>query len=134
VQLKHIIQHQKQYRFSAWKLTDTKTGHFIGRVGLVHFGTLINKTMVHAEDDMVELGYALLKPYWNQGIATEVSRAVIKWAFSNTSLTQIVAKTNVLNTLSKNVLQKCGFKEIKKISIEGNKGVLLGVSKDKIMR
>ena len=129
IQLKHIIQHQTAHGFSAWKITDKKTNDFIGRVGLVYFGTLVNKTTVHAVDDMVELGYALLQPYWKKGLATEVSKAVIDWAFDQTNLTQIVAKTNVLNIASQHVLKKLGFSKKKDLFIEGNKGFLFSLSK-----
>ena len=61
------------------------------------------------DTDKMEFGYRLMKRFWNQGIATEGSMALKKYAFDTLKLEQLVAVTHLENDASVNVLLKCGF-------------------------
>lgn len=56
-----------------------------------------------------QLGYALLKDYWGLGLATELVRAGIFYAFQACHLNQIYALTEVPHRASQKVLEKNGF-------------------------
>jgi ribosomal-protein-alanine N-acetyltransferase len=57
----------------------------------------------------IEIGYMLRKPAWGKGYATEVCRRLLKFAFEETPLEEIVAVTDPNNTASQHVLEKCGL-------------------------
>ena len=60
----------------------------------------------------IEIGYTLSKKYWGKGIATEVSRALVKYCFLNTEANEVVAVTDLNNIGSQKVLEKAGFNRI----------------------
>ncbi|MGN7756929.1 GNAT family N-acetyltransferase [Chryseobacterium lathyri] len=59
--------------------------------------------------DQIEIGYTLSKKYWGKGIATEVSRALVKYCFLKTETNEVVAVTDLDNIGSQKVLEKAGF-------------------------
>lgn len=62
----------------------------------------------------IEVGYRLDKLYWGKGFATEITKAIIKYAHDHLAISQLVAVTDLENEASKNVLAKSGFKHISK--------------------
>jgi RimJ/RimL family protein N-acetyltransferase len=62
-----------------------------------------------AEDDSVDLGYRLRKAAWNQGYATEGSRALIRKCFTDLGVVRVVAHTMTVNQPSRRVMEKCGL-------------------------
>ena len=61
------------------------------------------------EGHWAEIGYWLAKPFWRQGIMTEVIGRACKFAFSQWKLVRIVAHVFAHNTASVRVLEKNGF-------------------------
>lgn len=57
----------------------------------------------------VEIGYALKKEYWKQGISYEAAKRVIDFAFNNLEAHSIMANLNPQNNGSKGLLLKLGF-------------------------
>ena len=57
-----------------------------------------------------EIGYWLAKPYWGQGIMTDVVGAYIQYAFNELQLLKLVAHVFEFNAASARVLEKNGFK------------------------
>jgi len=62
-----------------------------------------------SEDGMVELGYEIMAAYQNNGLATEVAKALVANAFSIEKVTTIQAHTLGEINASTKVLTKCGF-------------------------
>ncbi|MCA9067461.1 MAG: GNAT family N-acetyltransferase, partial [Planctomycetaceae bacterium] len=56
-----------------------------------------------------EIGYWLAKPYWGQGIMTEVVRATCEFAMTDWKLVRISAHVFDFNRASARVLEKNGF-------------------------
>jgi RimJ/RimL family protein N-acetyltransferase len=56
-----------------------------------------------------EIGYWVGEPYWGRGIATEATRAVIDYIFSQTDIALVAGAARVVNPASRRVLEKCGF-------------------------
>lgn len=56
-----------------------------------------------------ELGYFLHPDYWNQGYATEVTRCLLRFGFTNCALHRIVGMCDPRNTASARVLEKVGM-------------------------
>jgi len=57
-------------------------------------------------ETLIQVGYALLPPYWNQGYATEMAVAVLRYGYQQMGLPQIVAIASLDNTSSHRVLLK----------------------------
>ncbi len=55
------------------------------------------------------LGYRLKKRFWDQGYATEVSRALIEKAFTKYGAVEVCAQAMKLNLGSQNVMKKVGM-------------------------
>ena len=60
-------------------------------------------------DGEVEVGYFLKKSAWGKGYATEACSRLLKFAFEETQLKEVVAITAPNNTASQNVLKKSGL-------------------------
>lgn len=54
-------------------------------------------------------GYRLRKAAWNQGYATEGSRALIRTCFTDLDVRRVVAHTMAVNQPSRRVMEKCGL-------------------------
>jgi RimJ/RimL family protein N-acetyltransferase len=67
----------------------------------------------------VELGFILAQTSWNRGFATEASRALITYGFETLGVQEIFAMVDVLNAPSNRVLEKLGFRQIKKFNFNG---------------
>lgn len=59
----------------------------------------------------IEIGYLLKPAAWGHGYATEIARALIRFAFEETPLTEVVAVTDPDNHASRRVLAKAGMRE-----------------------
>ena len=68
---------------------------------------LINDTEI--SERSIEVGYALLPCYHNQGLATEALRAMISHLFS-VGFEEVTAGAFEENLASQRVMQKCGMK------------------------
>ncbi|MBW3014007.1 GNAT family N-acetyltransferase [Candidatus Woesearchaeota archaeon] len=58
-----------------------------------------------------ELGYAIGKKYWGQGIATKAVKLMIEYGFKKLKTKRIWAGVLSNNPASAKVLKKCGFKQ-----------------------
>jgi RimJ/RimL family protein N-acetyltransferase len=95
--LTSIIQHWKQQGFGRWAAVDKQRGKLIGYGGLRNlYGT-------------PELVYLLAKPYWGQGLATEMARACLKWGFEERAFERVVAITRPEHAASRRVMEKIGM-------------------------
>jgi RimJ/RimL family protein N-acetyltransferase len=57
----------------------------------------------------VEIGWRLAAEYWGQGLATEGARAVLKYAFADLKLQEVVSFTVPANIRSRRVMEKIGM-------------------------
>jgi [ribosomal protein S5]-alanine N-acetyltransferase len=65
---------------------------------------------IHPRDQRAELGYWLRFDAWNQGYASEATRAITRWGFAN-GLGKIYARVMSNNQASVRVLQKLGMQQ-----------------------
>lgn len=59
--------------------------------------------------ERAEIGYWLARPYWGQGIATQVVRQLCEFAFAEYELQRVFAQVFAGNRASARVLEKAGF-------------------------
>ncbi len=88
--------------FGLWMFYLNETHEWIGRGGL---------RRVEVNDNTeVEIGYALMPQFWNQGLATEITKACIEIAFEVLQFDNIVSFTLTTNKASQRVMEKAGLK------------------------
>jgi ribosomal-protein-alanine N-acetyltransferase len=64
---------------------------------------------VNTENGSAMLGYAIGRPWWHQGLATEAARAVVAWGVQTFALRRICASADARNAASLRVLEKLGL-------------------------
>jgi ribosomal-protein-alanine N-acetyltransferase len=65
---------------------------------------------VLAETGEIEVGYAIMKKFWQQGFAYETAKAFLDYGFNQLNLPKIVAVGKPENTGSRKVMEKLGMK------------------------
>lgn len=63
----------------------------------------------HITGCTVGLGYVIARSHQRKGYATEATRAIINWAFQQSSIYRVNASTDVENIPSQRVLEKSGM-------------------------
>jgi len=107
--LETAIQHQEKHQFSMCSVYEKSTDKFVGQAGLIYL----------ASDDSqpeIEVGYRLHKEFWQQGYATELSKALISWGFEHLPVNKLVAVINPANEKSRSVLEKIGMHYVERIN------------------
>ena len=94
-------QHLTTYQ---WAIVLKETQDVIGSISLFNIVNLHQK-----EGAVCEFGYCLSRTYWNQGITTEASCAILAFAFEVVGFTRVKARHDVLNVASGRVMQKLGM-------------------------
>ncbi len=81
------------------------------RWALVHEGRVAgNVDLTPGPEGVAELGYALARSVWGQGLATEAARAALAYGFESLGLVRIFAYAVSTNAASLRVLEKLGMK------------------------
>ena len=102
--IKQILDYYKKHSgFGAWTAYKNNNDKFVGFFVLQHLDNT----------EEIEVGFRLMKKYWNRGFATEMTNQLIKYGVSEKSLDKIVGITNLNNIASQRVLEKSGLKYIK---------------------
>ncbi len=83
-----------------WCIELEEIGEAIGSISAVR---------IDEEIDAVEIGYALSRKYWGQGIMSEALTAVIRFFFEEVSVRRIEARHDMTNPASGRVMLKCGM-------------------------
>jgi ribosomal-protein-alanine N-acetyltransferase len=93
--------------FIGTNLAVTLNNKIIGWCGLQPFDPIPNE---------IELFYGLSSKYWNNGYMSEAASSVINFGFKLLKLKKIVAGVKENNIPSMKILEKIGFKFVKKIT------------------
>lgn len=98
-----INMHFDKHGYGAFAAELRSTGELIGYVGLwiPAFEAYFTPC--------VEIGWRLHADHWNQGLATEGAEAVLRYAFGELGLPEIVAYTVPANLRSRRVMDKLGM-------------------------
>ena len=114
------------FRFGLWHFRERESGDFVGYCGIKH-------TIVEGADE-IELAYAVRFDHWGKGLASEMSRAALKFGFEEVHLDRIVALTLPHNAGSRAVMEKCGFVFQRDIVHAGLPHVLYRLSRGEFSR
>lgn len=98
-----------------WTVIDQLTQEKLGEVYLTPLPIYAEDTQWELlqgndlPDGEIEIGYLFKRSTWSKGVATEACRRLLRFAFEETPLTEIVGVIEEGNAASENVLLKCGF-------------------------
>ena len=98
-----IEAHFRDYGFGLFAAELRETGAFIGYIGLAV--PQFEAPFMPA----VEIGWRIAREHWNQGLATEGARAVVRHAFNDIGLQELVSFTVPGNLASRRVMEKIGM-------------------------
>jgi len=95
--------HQARHGFSHYAVELKESGLFVGSIGLSvpSYETPFSP--------FVEIGWRLMAAWWNQGLVTEGAKAVLRHAFDDLQLSEVVAFTVPANLRSRRVMEKIGM-------------------------
>jgi len=127
--IKMIQQQYIENGIGRWAIIDKTTNDFIGWTGLKF---VTEKTNNH--NAYYDLGYRLIEKYWGKGLATETTKATLKYAFEKLNLPEVYAMCDIGNIGSKNVLVKTGFKFIESFELDGIEHNWFKITKDEWIR
>ncbi|HLH09549.1 MAG TPA: GNAT family N-acetyltransferase [Terriglobales bacterium] len=99
--LSYILDQHRHGEGMVWAVTLRSTGKMVGTCG---FGSL------KIRDSRAELGFALSRKFWNQGLTTEAVAAVLHFIFADLKLNRVEARCDVDNVASARVLEKSGMR------------------------
>lgn len=100
-----------------WCITDRVTGEKFGETFLLPLPIEEDDTDwdqvggPDLPDADIEIGYFLRRSAWGKGYATEAARRLIRFAFEETPLDEVVAVIDPANNASRRVLLKAGLAE-----------------------
>jgi ribosomal-protein-alanine N-acetyltransferase len=127
---KAISTIQEQYQnngIGRWAMIEKETNHFLGWAGLKFIDKKINNH-IHYYD----VGYRLIKRYWEKGFATEAAMASIHYGFTILNQDTIYGMADIQNLASIHVLQKIGLKPIEEFMYAGKSHLWFKTSKNDI--
>jgi len=84
-----------------WALTEKRSGKLVGFCG-------IGPELVGGVEE-INLGYRLARRYWNQGLATEAVKGVLRYAFDQKQCESVVVIIEPDHAASVRVTEKAGF-------------------------
>ena len=94
-----LADYGEQPGLGRWGMYERKTNEFVGSFAVI---PVKNSTDI-------QLGYALLQPYWGLGYASESVKGGIEYAFTRLDLESIAGITEAGNFASQKVLTRNGF-------------------------
>ena len=84
-----------------WAIVPKELGEPIGSISVVR---------MNEKAESMEVGYAISRKYWGQGIMTEAFTAVIRYLFEEVGILRVSSRHDPNNPASGKVMQKCGLK------------------------
>jgi ribosomal-protein-alanine N-acetyltransferase len=93
--------HPKFPELGLWATIHKETGQFIGRCGLLPW-------TIDGQEE-VEVAFALAKPYWGRGLATEVATRLVQYGFEHLHLSRLICVIELENQASIRVATKIGM-------------------------
>jgi ribosomal-protein-alanine N-acetyltransferase len=75
--------HPRHPELGLWATIHKESGRFVGRCGLLPW------TIEGREE--VEVAYMISKPFWRQGLGSEVARALVAYGFDSLKLDSLIA-------------------------------------------
>jgi RimJ/RimL family protein N-acetyltransferase len=123
-----------------WCVSDRDSGEKFGSAALLpmpvegddtDFDLVVPGQMPEGD---VEVGYFLKRSAWGKGYATEACKRILRMAFEDSPLTEVVATFEKGNSASQNVLEKAGFVDRGVMRCYGEDGPNFRITRDEWVR
>lgn len=62
---------------------------------------------------VADLGYRFARRYWRQGLATEASQELLRYAFESVRMERVIAQTMAVNQASRGVMRAIGMRHVR---------------------
>jgi RimJ/RimL family protein N-acetyltransferase len=98
--LAEIIRDLAQGRMMKWGIAQTEDDLVIGTTTLFH---------IDLDNGRAELGYALARDHWGQGLMNEALQSLLEYAFEILKLRRMEADVDPRNAASIRTLERLGF-------------------------
>lgn len=97
-----IRGHVHEHGYGLWAAEIAGVSRFIGFIGLnvIDWAPLA---------PAVEIGWRLARDHWKQGFASEGAREVMRYAFEELALDEVIAFATVANRRSRGVMERIGM-------------------------
>ena len=106
--------HQRHPGFGRWAADTRDGGHFVGWFGLRPVrpggGAIVDWPDAPPGGGVAEIGYRLRRGAWGHGYATEGARALVRRAFTELGVHEVVATTMAVNARSRAVMERAGLR------------------------
>ncbi|GEK28778.1 GNAT family N-acetyltransferase [Furfurilactobacillus siliginis] len=79
--------------------------------------------------NVAEIGVAVLKPYWNEGLGSALMEESLYWAKTVSTLQEIVLTVQLENTYAKRLYRNLGFKVTESTTVENAVGDMVPAQK-----
>lgn len=99
--LEKLVEKKTKPEIGFEALFEKESGKYIGEAGILSWSERYDRCVI---------GYNLLPEFWNRGYATEISKALINFAFSKLHVERVEALAMEENVASCKVLEKAGLK------------------------
>lgn len=110
------MENYRRYNHGLWAVILKESDIFIGDCGI---------TMQKIEGETLpEIGFHIIKEYWNKGYATEAASACKEYAFNILGYPKIFSYTTLKNIPSQKVAEKIGMKIYKYFEKDGEQQVV----------
>lgn len=113
--IRKIMKCYQAWGCCMWAIILRKNGEMIGDCGLMP---------VEGKGPEIELTYDIAKEYWNQGYATEASKACLQFGLEEMGFKRIIAITFPDHAVSMRVMEKAGMSSSGKSNYYGQEMVI----------
>ncbi|MEV0215328.1 GNAT family N-acetyltransferase [Micromonospora sp. NPDC050695] len=103
-----LAQYERHPGLGRWAALDRGTGDFLGWFALDP----------SADGTEADLGYRLRRSTWGRGLATEGSRALVRYAFETVGVRRVWAETMAVNERSRRVMVKAGLRYVRTFHLQ----------------
>ncbi|WP_277674580.1 GNAT family N-acetyltransferase [Piscibacillus halophilus] len=112
----------QKYHHGLWAVILKDGDQFIGDCGI---------TMQNIDNELLpEIGFHIIKDYWNNGYATEAALGCKQYAFDVLGYSKIFSYTTLDNISSQRVARNIGMQTYKMFEKNGEKQIVQVVNKD----
>src|SRR5215469_1204479 len=124
-----LAYHRRHLDFGVFAADTRADGAFVGWFGLrpvVPSGDAWLWKDGPVDSGVASLGYRLRRSAWGRGYATEGARALVRKAFTDLGIDEVIATTMAVNVGSRRVMEKAGLRYVRTVHlpwehpVEGN--------------
>jgi ribosomal-protein-alanine N-acetyltransferase len=114
--VRFIIKQYTERGIGRFATIEKSSGDFIGWSGLkLNVG---KKEELNRKQNFYDIGYRFIPRYWNNGYATESSKAVLDFGFKKLNLETICGAAEIENVASNKILKRIGLQFINEFTYE----------------